>query len=63
MLDSDWLIHSSCRIMHRIVHVVSVSASHTVGPGFKSWLGHTKDHHKNDTNGLPALHARIRVGV
>ena len=26
----------------------------TVGRGFASWPGHTKDHHKNGTNCLPA---------
>ena len=43
------------------MHVVeprSVSASHMVGRGFASRPGHTKDHHKNGTNCLPALHAR-----
>ena len=34
----------------------SVSASHTVGRGFASRPGHTKDHHKNGTNCLPAWH-------
>ena len=36
---------------------VSVSASHTVGREFAPRPGHTKDHHKNGTNYLPALHA------
>ena len=35
--------------------MVSVSTSHTVGPGFASQPGQTKDHHKNGTNCLPAL--------
>ena len=39
------------------VFVVSVSASHTLGRGFASRQGHTKDHHKNGTNCLPAWHA------
>ena len=43
--------------------VVSVSASHTAGRGFASWPGITKDHHKNGTNCLSALQARVRVGV
>ena len=43
--------------------VDSVSASHTVGCEFASRPGHTKDHHKNGTNCLPALHACVRVGV
>ena len=34
--------------------VGSVSASHTVGREFTSRPGHTKDHHKNGTNCLPA---------
>ena len=34
--------------------VGSVSASRTVGREFASRLGHTKDHHKNGTNCLPA---------
>ena len=37
--------------------LVSVSASRTVGREFASGPGHTKDHHKNDTNCLPAWHA------
>ena len=38
----------------RVGSVGSVSASHTVGREFASRPGHTKDHHKNGTNGLPA---------
>ena len=34
--------------------VGSVSASRTVGCEFASRPGHTKDHHKNGTNCLPA---------
>ena len=41
--------------------VVSVSASHTAGRGFASRPDHTKDHHKNGTNCLPAWHA-MRLG-
>ena len=37
--------------------VVSVSTSHMAGRGFASRPGHTKDHHKNGTNCLPAWHA------
>ena len=33
---------------------IPVSASHTVGRGFASRWGHTKDHHKIGTNCLPA---------
>ena len=40
-----------------LVSVGSVSASHTVGREFASQPGHTKDHHKNGTNCLPAWHA------
>ena len=36
--------------------VVSLSASYTVGRGFASRPGHTKDHHKNGTNCFPAWH-------
>ena len=35
----------------------SVFASHTVGRGFASRPGHTKDHHKISTNCLPPWHA------
>ena len=38
----------------RVCSVGSVSASRTVGREFASRPGHTKDHHKNDTNCLPA---------
>ena len=41
--------------------VVSMSTSHAVGHGFASRPGHTKDHHQNGTNCLPALQACIRV--
>ena len=34
--------------------VFSVTASHAVGRGFMPRPGHTKDHHKNGTNCLPA---------
>ena len=44
--------------------VVNVSASHTLGREFASRPGHTKDHHKNGTNCLPAWQAQyVRVGV
>ena len=43
--------------------VVTMSASHVVGHGLRSWLGHTKDHLINGTNCLPVWHASIRVGV
>ena len=41
----------------RVGIVVSVSASRTVVREFTSRLGHTKDHHNNGTNCLPAWHA------
>ena len=34
------------------------SASHTVAREFAFRPGHTKDHHKNDANCLPAWHSR-----
>ena len=40
----------------RVDLMVSVSISHTVGRGFVFRSGHTKDHHKNGTNCLPAWH-------
>ena len=40
-----------------------VSASYAVGCGFAPRPGHTKDHNKNGTNCLPAMHACVRVGV
>ena len=43
--------------------VVSVSASHTVGREFASRPGHTRDHHKNGTNCLPAWHTCVMVGA
>ena len=47
----------------RVGFVVSVSASNAVGRRFAPRPGHTKDHHKNGTNCLPALHACVRIGV
>ena len=38
----------------RVGSVGSVSTSGTVGRAFPSRPGHTKDHHKNGTNCLPA---------
>ena len=37
--------------------VVSGSTSHRVGRVFVSQPGHTKDHHKNNTNCLPVWYA------
>ena len=42
-------------ILCRVGLVGSVSASRTVGREFASRPGHTKDHHKNGTNCLPAI--------
>ena len=38
----------------RVGLVVSVSASHRVGREFVYQPDHTKDHHENGTNSLPA---------
>ena len=43
--------------------VLSVSASHAVGRELAHRRGYTKDHHKNDTNCIPAWHAGIRVRI
>ena len=49
--------------LHRDDLVVSIYASQAVSHGFRPQPGHTKDHHENCTNWLPALHSCIRVGV
>ena len=51
-----WQTIYSCNIPCRVGLEVSVSSSHTVGRGFASRPGHTKDHHKNGTN--PLIHLR-----
>ena len=56
--SSDYFVqtpdtHTPCRVGS----VGSMSASRTVGREFASRPGHTKDHHKNGTNCLPAWHA------
>ena len=43
-----------CVLPCRVGSVGSVSASRTVDREFASRPGHTKDHHKNGTNCLPA---------
>ena len=48
--DCDTYIYGPCRFGS----VGSVSAYRTVGREFASRPGHTKDHHKNGTNCLPA---------
>ena len=55
------IVYSPCQVGL----VMSLSASHMVGRcnWFASRPGHTKDHHKNGTKCLPALHACVRVGV
>ena len=66
-IKTDYL----CDIKHSLLYfvprrdglVVSVSASHNEGRGFVPRPGHTKGHHKNGTNCLPALHACVKVGV
>ena len=57
MLKPSYKNHTPCLVDL----VVSVSASHTFGRGFAFLPGHTKDHHKNGTNYLPAWHA-LRSG-
>ena len=59
----SYALDSSFPRPRRVGLVFIVSASHVVVCGFASRPGHTKDHHKNGTNCLPALHACIRVGV
>ena len=49
---NNGILHSD--IPCRVGSVGSVSASHTVGREFASRPGHTKDHHKNGTNCIPA---------
>ena len=44
----------------RVDILVSVFVSHTVGRGFASWPGHTKNHHKMVQ--MPPCIARIRPG-
>ena len=46
-------IHRPCRVGL----VVGASASHTVGREFAPRPGHTKDHHENGTDCLPAWYA------
>ena len=61
--DTIWLVLSELRyspgyitqkLPCRVGSVSSMSASRTVGREFASRPGHTKDHHKNGTNCLPA---------
>ena len=54
--------HSSATHCIRNALMVSMSASHAVGHGFEPRSGHTKDHHNNCTNCLPAWHAGISLG-
>ena len=48
------MLNDCCQSPCRVGSVGSVSASRTVGREFASRPGHTKDHHKNGTNCLPA---------
>ena len=48
-IRSRWSVY-----MCRVGSVGNVSASRTVGREFSSRPGHTKDHHKNGTDCLPA---------
>ena len=50
-------------ILRQLGLVVSVSASHAIGCGFKLWPGHTKNLNKNGTNCLPAWHACVSIVV
>ena len=52
-----WVKSIIYSVVFRVGSVGSVSASRTVGREFASRPGHTKDHHKNGTNCLPAWHA------
>ena len=63
MMGWDGMGRHGRLLPHRGGLVVSVSASHAVGRGFASQSGHTKCHHKNGTNCLPAFHVCVRVGV
>ena len=51
---SEIVVVSFTHLPCRVGSVGSVSASRTVGREFASRPGHTKDHHKNGTNCLPA---------
>ena len=53
-LENHLRIGNSSLWLVLVGSVGSVSASHTVGREFASRPGHTKDHHENGTNCLPA---------
>ena len=55
--NSAYSISNTIYIPCRVGLVVSMSTSHTISHKFASRPGHTKDHHKNGTNCLPAWHA------
>ena len=57
MQYTDTYINIHNHLPLRVGLVVSVSTSHTVGREFASRPGHTKHHHKNGTDCLPAWHA------
>ena len=58
-------IKVNCKAVDRVgvCLLVIVSASRALGHGFPHQPGHTKDHHKNGTNFLPAWHASVWVAV
>ena len=72
-IKSKWALLSQSQSVCLSICITSINTisgwfsskcvSQMVGRGFTSPPGHTKDHHKNGTNCLPALHAWVRVGV
>ena len=66
IVKRDWsnkfkFIHEQTTLGYGLM--VSVSASHVVGSEFAPQPGHTKEHHKNGTDCLPAWHTCIKVGI
>ena len=63
--DTQSLLHDAIiPILHNLApSSVIVSYSYAISRGFVPWPGHTKNHHKNGANCLPAWHACVRVGV
>ena len=63
---TNQLRKTTCRIQLVALYITGYSGqpvSLSPGKSFASQPGHTKEHHKNGTDGLPAWHACIRVGV
>ena len=56
---NNWIYNQTRYTVCRVGLVVSASTSHMVhvDDEFASRPGHTKDHHKNGTDCLPAWHA------